>query len=321
METENNISKTIDVTEEKAKFDASCKKLLSFKIILAHILKSCTEEFKDLTADDIANNYIDGEPKVSEVAVHQDEQIKGMKTEDKPLSERTVMYDILFYVRIPNVSEKACFIVNVEAQGEYSVGYPIAKRGEYYLARELSAERNRDFKDDDYKNINKVFSIWFCLNVPHDKENTATRFSMKKENIIGNAEFEKSEYDLMELIIVCIGDNREDENYKGIIKLIGTLISSKINSDDKKAILENEYGIKMTKTIEGEVIKMSSISSGIYNMGKVDGRAEGFEDGKIVGSINAYKDLGLTIVDAVKKIVAKFGMTEEDAEKAVRKNW
>ena len=245
--------------------------------------------------------------------MHQDEQINGMKTEDKPLSERTVMYDILFYVRIPNVSEKACFIVNVEAQGEYSVGYPIAKRGEYYLARELSAERNRDFKDDDYKNINKVFSIWFCLNVPHDKENTATRFSMKKENIIGNAEFEKSEYDLMELIIVCIGDNREDENYKGIIKLIGTLISSKINSDDKKAILENEYGIKMTKTIEGEVVKMSSISSGIYN--------KGIEEGKILGAINAYKDLGLSIVDVVKKIVAKFGMTEEDAEKAVRKNW
>ena len=48
MEMENNISKTIDVTEEKAKFDASCKKLLSFKIILAHILKSCIEEFRDL---------------------------------------------------------------------------------------------------------------------------------------------------------------------------------------------------------------------------------------------------------------------------------
>ena len=89
--------------------------------------------------------------------------------------------------------------------------------------------------------------------------------------------------------------------------------SSKINSDDKKAILENEYGIKMTKTIEGEVVKMSSISSGIYN--------KGIEEGKILGAINAYKDLGLSIVDVVKKIVAKFGMTEEDAEKAVRKNW
>ncbi|MBR1736546.1 MAG: hypothetical protein IJ736_05965 [Firmicutes bacterium] len=163
METENNISKTIDVTEEKAKFDASCKKLLSFKIILAHILKSCTEEFKDLTADDIANNYIDGEPKVSEVAVHQDEQIKGMKTEDKPLSERTVMYDILFYVHIPDVSEKACFIVNIEAQGKYSAGYPLEKRCMYYLAREFSAQRNRDFKDYEYQKLIRSSVYSFAL--------------------------------------------------------------------------------------------------------------------------------------------------------------
>ena len=58
METENNISKTIDATKENAELDASCKKLLAFTIILAHILKLCTNEFKNLDVDDIANNYI-----------------------------------------------------------------------------------------------------------------------------------------------------------------------------------------------------------------------------------------------------------------------
>ena len=313
METENNISKTIDATEEKAKLDASCKKLLAFKIILAHILKSCTEEFKDLDVEDIANNYIEGEPKVSEVAVHQDEQIKGMNTEDTPINERTVRYDILFYVRIPGKRKKACFIVNIEAQGKYSAGYPLEKRCMYYLAREFSAQRNRDFKDDEYQKLNKVFSIWFCFDVPKNKENTVTRFSFQPKNLVGKAKFKKVNYDLMELIIVCIGDKHDDKNYSGIIRLIDTLLSSRIRSDDKKAILANDYGIKMTKTIEGEVIDMCNISDGVYN--------RGIEDGKILGAIDLCKSLGFSLIDTVKNIVKSFDISEEDAEKAVRKNW
>jgi len=46
MRVSNKISKNIDIIKEKAKLDEACKRLLSFKIILAHILKDCLEEFK-----------------------------------------------------------------------------------------------------------------------------------------------------------------------------------------------------------------------------------------------------------------------------------
>ena len=60
-----------------------CKKLLSFKIFLAHILKNCIDEFKNFDPEEIADKYIEGEPKISEITVHQDEEIKGINTKRK----------------------------------------------------------------------------------------------------------------------------------------------------------------------------------------------------------------------------------------------
>ncbi len=43
------------------------------KIILAHILKSCTLEFQNISIKEIAGQYIVGESQVSESAVMPDE--------------------------------------------------------------------------------------------------------------------------------------------------------------------------------------------------------------------------------------------------------
>ena len=96
----NRISKNIDITEEKARLDASCKKLLSFKIFLAHILKNCIDEFKNFDPEEIADKYIEGEPKISEITVHQDEDIKGINTEvrlyQKKLSDMIFFFMLLY---------------------------------------------------------------------------------------------------------------------------------------------------------------------------------------------------------------------------------
>ena len=47
---------------QKKAYDEACKRVLSEREIMAHILKSCTEEFKDCSLLDIAWRYIQGEP-------------------------------------------------------------------------------------------------------------------------------------------------------------------------------------------------------------------------------------------------------------------
>lgn len=60
---ETNISKTIDITTDTARYDASIKELFADKQILARILKYTLEEFEPLEIEDIINSmdepYID----------------------------------------------------------------------------------------------------------------------------------------------------------------------------------------------------------------------------------------------------------------------
>ena len=58
--------------DDKAKYDAACKRLLSEKIILAWIMKSCMEEFRNSDVKEIAAEYIEGQPQVAEVPVNPD---------------------------------------------------------------------------------------------------------------------------------------------------------------------------------------------------------------------------------------------------------
>ena len=73
MNTDTTIAKNIRVADEKAGYDAACKRLLSEKIILAWIMKNCLEEYRDCDVEEIAEKYIEGTPQVGEVAVAPDE--------------------------------------------------------------------------------------------------------------------------------------------------------------------------------------------------------------------------------------------------------
>ena len=89
MRAESTLAKMISTAGEKAAYDNVCKKILANKIILAWIMKSCLPEYRDCSIDEIAGQYIEGEPQISKTTLHQDEQIsntaptiKGLNTED-----------------------------------------------------------------------------------------------------------------------------------------------------------------------------------------------------------------------------------------------
>lgn len=93
VELKTTIAQGLHVTDDSAGYDAACKRVLSEKAILARIMKSCLEEYKDCDVNDIAEKYIEGQPQVSAVPVLPDEGgtvISGMDTEDKSVREGTV---------------------------------------------------------------------------------------------------------------------------------------------------------------------------------------------------------------------------------------
>ncbi len=108
VDEETTIAQGLHVTDDSAGYDAACKRVLSEKAILARIMKSCLEEYKDCDVNDIAEKYIEGQPQVSTVPVLPDERgtvISGMDTEDKSVREGTVYYDIRFRAIVPGTGE------------------------------------------------------------------------------------------------------------------------------------------------------------------------------------------------------------------------
>ena len=170
METKTTLSEEIGITEGKSRYDAACKQLLAERIILAWIMKSCVEEFRDINVEEIAGKYIEGEPKVSKIPVRPDEtmpesddeqpsKIKGTTTEDASVNEGTVTYDVRFDAVAPQSDGMIRLILNIEAQNKFNPGYPLIKRGIYYCSRMISAQYGTEFVDSHYEKIKKVYSI------------------------------------------------------------------------------------------------------------------------------------------------------------------
>ncbi|MCD7854624.1 MAG: Rpn family recombination-promoting nuclease/putative transposase [Clostridiales bacterium] len=146
-----------------------------------------------------------------------------------------VRYDILFYAYVPSLSGKVKLIINVEAQNDFSPKYPLLKRAVYYCSRLISDQYNKEFSNSEYGKIKKIVSIWICCDPPKNKQNTITRFSLKEQNIIGEARYNFKDYDLVDIVMVCLGQ-RDSENYKNCLKLIEVITSSDLSAQERMDI-------------------------------------------------------------------------------------
>ena len=240
------------LADTNARYDAACKRVLSERFILAWIMKSCLEEYRDCSVREIAEKYIEGQPQVSAIPVLPDESgtvIHGLDTEDKSIHEGTVTYDIRFRAIVPGTEDVIALIVNVEAQNDYYPGYPILKRGIYYGSRMISSQYGREFTGSHYEKIKKVYSIWICMDPPKRKENTINRYRLVEERLVGESIEPAKDYDLLSVVMICLG-RPEGENYQGVLKMLDVLFSNETSVTDKKKILEDEYDIPMTQKLD-----------------------------------------------------------------------
>ena len=159
-----SVARTIEINTDHIAYDASCKRLLSEKRILAWIMKYCVSECSEMDIDDIVR-CIEA-PEISSVPVFSDEtnapRINGMNTVESSRYEGTVTFDLRFAASIPSPKRTISLIINVEAQADFHPGYPLPARAEYYCARLISAQKGTTFVGSHYEDLRKVYSIWIC---------------------------------------------------------------------------------------------------------------------------------------------------------------
>ena len=290
---ETTMAQGLHITDENAGYDAACKRVLSEKAILARIMKACLEEYKNCDVNDIAGKYIEGQPQVSEVPVLPDESgsvISGMDTEDKSIREGSVTYDIRFRAVVPGTEEQIGLIINVEAQNDFYPGYPIITRGVYYCCRIISSQYGREFTGSHYERIKKVYSIWICMNPPKYRKNSITRYRLVEEQLVGEAVEPVENYDLLSIVMLCLG-GPGGGNYEGVLRMLDVLLSNETSEVEKRKILQDEYGIQLTQTMEQEVSVMCNLSKGV--------EAKGMTNGILASIKNLVKNLGMSVEQAM----------------------
>ncbi len=310
--------------------DHAIKYLLAHKPFLARIMKECLPEYRDCSVEDIMSLYIEGDPVVAKVAVHPDqtnpslnlakERIDGSATEDNSLSEGLVTYDIRFNALAPKGNDLIGIIINVEAQNDTKPGYSLLRRGIYYCSRMISAQKTQDFQKSNYDDLKKVYSIWVCAREQEAKaKRTITTYSMKETQVIGNVVKDSDEYDLLSIVMIRLGDApkindgvvAEDELDQNVIGMLEVLLKGHLSAEQRKDILEQRYGIEMTRQIEEEVGHMCNLSKGIYEDGMAQGMAQGVTQGIGIG-------VDQNRVESIRALMQSMNWTLEQAIQALK---
>lgn len=284
METE--LSNAMAVAGDKAQYDIRAKRLLAQKSILARILLKTVDAFKGMSPEDVADS-IEGEPVIGMVPIEPGstnaertdgsvQRIRGFNTENSEINEGMIRFDIVFYVRLPfgNVHIKdnvrltenetnhklTQIIVNVEAQKDEPAAYKILNRSIFYVSRLVSSQKERDFVNSNYDDIKQVYSIWICMNM---KCNSMSHIHLTKDEMLEPYEW-KGNINLLNIILIGITDELtvHDERYE-LHRLIGALLSSSIELDEKLEIMEKEYNLPLNSDFRRDVNVMCNLSDGI----------------------------------------------------------
>ena len=313
----SEIAQNLKVADENAafKYDESARNIVAQKSVLAYIVKSALDEYAAYTVQEIAERFIEGEPELRKVAVHQDhpdrqddpgmmsgdDKIEGKPTADKSQRDGTVYFDIRFIAVLPSDGSRIEILINCEIQNNDTPGYPIPKRGIYYTARMISSQRGTIFKDQEYGKIKKVVSIWLCEDTADARSDTINRYSFTEECLRGDFREAKKDYDLMTVVVLRLG-RKGEESEDNAIRLLSKMFSANLSYEDKLEALQNEFKIRVSREMSEEVQSMCNLSEGVYH--------KGYDSGISAGKMEQAKETAYELRD--------MGLPDEKIARAVK---
>ena len=310
MAVDTEIKNAVNAADTEAQYDDKAKRLLSNKIILAHILVKTVDEFRGMNPKDVVP-YIEGDPLVSVVLVEPGltnaekekggQRIVGMNTENAEVNEGLIRFDIIFYVRMKDRISQV--IVNLEAQKDEPISYYILNRAVFYVSRLVSSQKERDFVKTNYNDIKRVFSIWVCMNMD---ENSMDYVHLTDDKLLGTHQW-KGGLDLLNIVLIGISDKIPDHDDKyELHRLLSTLFSMELTAAEKLGIIETEYSIPIDDKLRKDVSAMCNLSQGIRERGGAE------REEKIILNMHIKGYTSEQIAEIVEKTI-------EEVEAVIRK--
>ena len=293
------LKNAVSASGKEAQYDEHAKNIAGQKFIIANILAKSVEAFRGMKPKDIIP-YIEGEPYISTVPVEpgltnavwveNGQRVVGFNTENQEINEGLVRFDVICYVRLPDrEGEKVPdgekkpltqIIINLEMQKDQPREYQILNRAVFYVSRQISAQKERDFTGSHYDDIKSVYSIWICMNM---EENSMSHIHLTKEDMMGSQQW-RGGLDLFHIVMIGIGKDLpgQEENYE-LHRFLGTIFSQKLAVEEKLHIMKTEYDISEEEDFRKDVNEMCNLGEGIMEEGIAIGMVQGREEGIAIG--------------------------------------
>jgi len=303
---------SMQLTARMEGLDAECKLLLSSREILAVILKETIDEYKEYSREEIIGfiepDSIESDREVSPGRTNS--QIQGDTQAFAALNEKVSRFDIRLRAKNPRLSKENIVIklhIDVEPQKSYYPGYPIEKRGMYYLSRELSSQLSLVTDSTDYGQLEKCYSIWICLDdIPKGEQNSVSFYEMANTKNIGNCITKKEDYDLLTLVIIRLGKKeyngeKKDEGYD-LLRFLNTIMYP--HREDFMEVVSDYIDFSQNKELREEVKKVMGIGQIMLETG--------IEQGIEVFILDNEEE-GIPRERVIEKLQKRFKLTEDRA--------
>lgn len=274
------VASAFQLTEQMEALDKKSKNLLSYKEVLAVILKFVVEEYQDYTFKEVMD-FIEEDRITDTQEVSRDRtntRVLGKPTEFPELGEKTTFFDRLIRAKNPRLSKPGLHValhIDFEPQRDYRPGYPIEKRGVYYLSRSCSSQLGLLTEHTDYGQLEKCYSIWICRdNIPKNEQMSISFYGLSNMKNIGDCNPKREDYDLLQLIIIRLGNRDYQCEGQDLLEFLTAIFYPHSPGFRKKI---SKYIDVDSCLKEEEANHMFRLSECIYQDGREEGREEGIE--------------------------------------------
>ena len=277
------------LSQHKIMLDQNCKLMISHEEMLSKIIKEFVEETKHLSIEEI-------------IEIVQDEhRFQRLNNENTISGYGTVRFDFFGCIDLPQLDHTINRIyLNVEIQNDAYPKYSLITRGDAYLSRIQTTQWGKEYNDQNYDGMKKVYLIWILPQAAKKRDGQVSICKTDEEKQLEKVET----YDKREQIVIYLDKehdtNKKYQEYDEVLTPLVVLLNNILDYQGKIRIMK-EYGFKEIEKEVREVCDYANILEKEYlNKGIGIGVEKGTQNERIKNIRKLMIKLKMSFKEAIQ---------------------
>lgn len=291
------------LSQHKIMLDQNCKLMISHEEMLSRIIKEFVEEAKHLSIEEI-------------IKIVQDEhRFQRLNNENSIPGYGTVRFDFFGCIDLPQLDHTINRIyLNVEIQNDAYPKYSLITRGDAYLSRIQTTQWGKEYNDQNYDGMKKVYLIWILPQAAKKRDGQVSICKTDEKKHLEKLE----SYDKREQIVIYLDKEHDTskkyQEYDEILTPLVVFLNNILDYQGKIRIMK-EYGFKEIEKEVREVCDYANILEKEYlNKGIGIGVEKGIEQGTQNERIKNIRKLMIKLKMSFKEAIQFLDIPEDEVK-------